>query len=321
MIVKEKRPALDTSRSTDTDPVSRGTYQKRAMGILIVNKPSGPTSRDMVDQVARLFPHTKVGHAGTLDPRASGILVICVGAATRLVEALQRLSKSYRTVVRLGARSDTLDADGRIVEESSPRVPSASEIELVVQANRGVVVQQPPEFSALKVKGRRAYDLARAGQLVELAARPVRIDRIAVVRYHWPNLELEIDCGSGTFIRSIARDIGEALACGGLVETLTRTRIGPFTLDAAVEPAHLAGLLIDRQLRPALDAVPDLPRIVLDTPQLEAVVHGRRLSAAELGDPTVRAKELALLDRAGNLVALARFDHPDGWLQPTKVLI
>jgi len=292
-----------------------------AIGILVLNKPSGITSRDLVDRVARLLPRIKVGHAGTLDPLASGILIVCVGAATRLVETLQQLPKSYRTVFRLGARSDTLDADGRIVAEPRPRVPSPLEVEHALSRFLGEVAQRPPDYSALKIKGRRAYDMARAGQSVELAPRPVRIDRIALLRFEWPHVELEIDCGSGTYIRSIARDVGEALACGGFVETLVRTRIGPFTLEQALASADVSTESVRRHLRPALDAVPDLPRLVLDSRELESVIHGRRLAAAELGGPSVPGGRVALLDPAGNLVALGEVDPQDGWLQPRKVLI
>jgi len=305
----------------ETDEARKRAEPAAVMGILILNKPSGITSRKLVDQVARLFPRIKVGHAGTLDPLASGILIVCVGAATRLVETLQELPKSYRTVVQLGARSDTLDADGQIVALPCPRVPSPLDVDHALPPFLGQIVQRPPDYSALKIKGRRAYDLARAGQAVELAPRPVRIDRIAVVRYEWPRLELEIDCGSGTYIRSIARDVGEALGCGGFVETLVRTRVGPFTLEQAVGPEDLSSESIDRHLRPALDAVPNLPRLVLDPTQIESIVHGRRLSAAELGTLQIPAGQLALLDSAGNLVALGELDLQERWLQPRKVLI
>jgi len=304
-----------------TNEVRKPAEPAAAMGILILNKPGGITSRDLVNRVARLLPRIKVGHAGTLDPLASGILIVCVGAATRLVEALQQLPKSYRTVFRLGARSDTLDADGRIVALPCPRVPSPLEVEHLLPRFLGQVVQKPPDYSALKIKGRRAYDLARAGRAVELAPRLVRIDQIALVRYSWPHLELDIDCGSGTYIRSIARDLGEALSCGALVETLVRTRVGPFLLAQAVDPADLSTESIGRHLRPALDAVPDWPRLVLESRQLESVVHGRRLTPGEMGSPPIAAGWVALLDSAGNLVALGELDSRDGWLQPRKVLI
>ncbi len=259
-------------------------------GLLVVDKPRGLTSRAVVDRVAGLVGRVKVGHAGTLDPLASGVLVVCVGAATRLVEEVQQLPKSYRTVVLLGARSDTLDADGRIEHLTDPRRPSMDEVMAAVAPLVGEVDQVPPGYSALKVKGRRAYDLARAGHAVELAPRRVRIDRIAVLGYDWPRLELEIDCGVGTYIRSIARDAGEALGCGGLVEVLVRTRIGPFRLEDAVDFAGLSAESLPRWIRPAVEAVAGLPRLVLGPDQVSVVAAGRRLSAAELGTPAPRAR-------------------------------
>jgi tRNA pseudouridine55 synthase len=304
-----------------TDEVQRPADPAAVMGILIVNKPRGITSRELVDRVARLFPRLKVGHAGTLDPLATGIMIVCVGAATRLVEMLQELPKSYRTVIRLGARSDTLDAEGRIVVDPTPWVPSSLEIEEVLPRFLGDVNQKPPSFSALKVQGQRAYDLARAGHSVDLEPRVVRIDRIAMVRYIWPHLELDIDCGSGTYIRSVARDMGEALTCGGLVETLVRTRVGPYGLEHAVDLEDLSTKSIGRHLLPALDAVRDWPRLALNSHQLDAIVHGRRLTAAELGNLSIRSGPVALLDSAGNLVGLGEVDSGARWLEPWKVLI
>jgi tRNA pseudouridine55 synthase len=291
-------------------------------GLLVLNKPGGITSRNLVNQVCRLLPRSKVGHAGTLDPLATGVLIVCVGAATRLVQNVQDLPKGYSTRIRLGARSDTLDADGRIEIEASPRIPSSAEIEEAIRPLVGLVVQTPPEFSAKKILGQRAYDLARAGQAVELAPNPVRIDRITLTSYVWPHLELEIDCGSGTYIRSIARDIGYALGCGGLVETLIRTRTGPFTLAEAVDPSTLSADTIHRQLRPVLDAVPNLPRLTLDAGQVEAIVQGKRLPIRELrGDVDGMSGQVGLLDSEGNLIALAEVDHAIGAIQPRKVLI
>src|SRR4051812_24473518 len=161
-------------------------------GLLNLNKPIGVTSRDVVDRVSRPLRKVKVGHAGTLDPLASGVLVVCVGAATRLIEYVQRMPKAYRTAVRLGARSDTLDADGRIEVADDPPIPTEAEVRSALATQVGLIRQVPPQFSALKVEGRRAYDLARAGQAVELAARPVRVDRVELISYEWPRLEFTV---------------------------------------------------------------------------------------------------------------------------------
>lgn len=291
-------------------------------GILVLNKPTGVTSRSLVDKVTRLLPRSKVGHAGTLDPLATGILIVCVGAATRLVQNVQDLSKGYRTHIRLGARSDTLDADGRIEVEASPRIPSFDEIEEAVRPLVGTVNQRPPAFSAKKIHGQRAYDLARAGKALDLAPQPVRIDRITITRYAWPHLELEIDCGGGTYIRSIARDIGDALGCGGFVETLVETRTGPFTLEEALDPATLSAQSMHAELRPCLDAVPNMQRLELDAAQVEAIIQGKRLPTRELrGESHGVSGQVALLNSEGTLIALAELDLAAGWVQPRKVLI
>jgi tRNA pseudouridine55 synthase len=288
-------------------------------GILVVDKPRGMTSRAVVDRVLRLVGRVKVGHAGTLDPLASGVLVVCIGPATRLVEEIQALPKSYRTVVRLGARSDTLDADGRIECVENPRVPSPDELAPALAPLVGDVDQVPPEYSALKIGGRRAYDLARSGHAVALAARRVRIDRIAVIRYAWPHLELEIDCGSGTYIRSIARDVGEALGCGGLVDVLVRTRIGPFSLAAAADLDGLSAGSVASWLRPAVEAVAGLPRLVLDPNQVAAIAAGRRLPAGLEIAAGLAPGPIALLDPDGRLAALGELDQAGEWIQPRKV--
>lgn len=288
-------------------------------GVLNLNKPGGLTSRAVVDMVVRPLRETKVGHAGTLDPLATGVLVVCVGAATRLIEYVQRMSKTYRTTVLLGARSDTLDADGQVVAVESPRVPSVPEIRTALAAQVGTIAQIPPQYSALKVHGRRAYDLARAGHAVDLAPRHVIISRIDVLAYAWPRLDLEIDCGSGTYIRSIARDVGESLECGGLVEVLTRTRIGPFTLDEALDPFELSVESISSRLRPTLEAVSQLPWLSLSPDQIAAIGQGRALTADQFGG-AVPTGEVALLGPDGALVAIAEVMAESGRIEPRRVL-
>src|SRR5262245_31993777 len=189
-------------------------------GLLVIDKPGGMTSRDVVNRVQRWFPRkTKIGHTGTLDPLATGVLVICVGAATKFADVVQALGKTYRSQFRLGATSDTDDADGTmtLVPEAVP--PSEASLRAALAGFVGVVEQLPPAYSALKVAGRRAHDLARRGETVELKPRPVRIDVVRLLGYEWPFADVEVDCGKGTYIRSIARDLGANLGCGGMVET------------------------------------------------------------------------------------------------------
>ncbi len=286
-------------------------------GVLCLNKPSGLTSRGVVDRVVRpLGRKVKVGHAGTLDPLASGVLVVCVGAATRLIEYVQRQPKTYQTVILLGARSDTHDADGTItaVDDAIPSTVEA--VALAVASQVGTIAQKPPEYSALKVNGRRAYDLARSGQAVDLAARPITVYRIDVLSYEWPRLTLEVHCGSGTYIRSIARDLGEALGCGGLVEVLRRTEIGAFRLAEAVDPMDLSAESIAEALRPSAEAVAALPMVSVSAAQVADLARGRSIVVTGLP-----ADEVALLGPEGRLVAIGQADPVSGSVAPKRVLI
>ena len=213
-------------------------------GFLVVDKPAGMTSRDVVNRVQFWFPRrTKIGHTGTLDPLATGVLVLCIGAATKLADRVQAMAKQYETRIRLGATSNTDDADGAVVGSIEPVVPTIAAVEAALPAFVGAILQLPPQFSALKVQGQRAYDLARRGTEVALQPRPVRVDSVLLQGYEWPWLDLRIDCGKGTYIRSIARDLGAVLGVGGLVQTLRRTRVGPFAAERGIKldaPAHEA---------------------------------------------------------------------------------
>jgi tRNA pseudouridine55 synthase len=204
-------------------------------GFLIVDKPAGMTSRDAVNRIQRQLPRkTRIGHTGTLDPLATGVLVLCIGRATKLADTVQAMGKVYRTAIRLGATSTTDDADGEVRERDGGLEVTEQRILSLLPQFVGVVQQVPPAFSALKVQGRRAYDKARRGEEVVLNPRSVRIDRIDLLSYRWPDLVLEIACGKGTYIRSIARDLGQALGCGGYVRELRRFCVGPFEAERAV---------------------------------------------------------------------------------------
>jgi tRNA pseudouridine55 synthase len=295
--------------------------QKNLSGLLNLNKPSGITSRGAVNQVVRLARKVKVGHAGTLDPLASGVLVVALGSTTRLIRSVQEMPKTYRVTIRLDATSDTLDVDGHVVEVMEPRIPELDEIRMALSRQIGTIDQLPPAYSALKIGGIRAYELAREGQAVTLAPRKVTIYRIDVVSYQWPRVELEVECGGGTYVRSIARDLGDALGCGGVVEVLTRTRIGPFLLETAIEPAKLTTDSLETYLLPALDAVPGLPRIWLTIEQVADVMQGRAVHL----DPALNEREpgsgLALLDPSGSLVAIGELSPDRDQGLPRKVLI
>lgn len=290
-------------------------------GVLNLNKPSGMTSRAAVDLIAKPLKGIRVGHAGTLDPLASGVLVVCVGAATRLIEYVQRMPKTYRAVVLLGARSDTDDAEGNIVPVEGTRPPSELEVREALARQVGTIEQRPPEFSAIKVGGRRAYKLARAGEAMELAPRPVTIHAIAIVAYAWPRLELVIECGAGTYIRSIARDLGERLGCGGLIEVLIRTRIGHFWIENALDPRSLDRPAIAAKLLPAHEALGRMPRMILTDEQVEAVGHGKGVEVESSSGAPLPSGEVALIAPDGALVAIAEATPQTGRLSPRRVLV
>jgi tRNA pseudouridine55 synthase len=285
-------------------------------GLLVLDKPGGMTSRDAVNRAQRWFPRgTRIGHTGTLDPLATGVLVLCVGQATRLGEYIQRMAKTYETGIRLGVRSDTDDADGTVIQQSVKTPPGDQDIRVALEALVGVQNQVPPLYSAAKLSGQRAYALARAGQAVALEGRTVEVYGIDVLRCAYPRVDLRVCCGKGTYIRSLARDLGETLGCGGLVESLRRMRVGIFDLSLAVDLNAGAEEARNRMLPTEL-AVKDVARCELTPQDLERIRCGR---AVELPVPPT-ASELAVFGSDGRLAALAVWDAPQGLLRPTKVL-
>jgi tRNA pseudouridine55 synthase len=287
-------------------------------GLLVLDKPGGMTSRDAVDRAQRWFPRgTRLGHTGTLDPLATGVLVLAAGAATRLTEYVQAMPKTYRARVLLGACSDTDDADGVVTPAAVDRPPDRDAVGRALPGFVGAIEQVPPAYSAAKVTGRRAYDLARRGEGVALRPRRVHVYGIDVLAYDYPRLELEVRCGKGTYVRSLARDLGERLGCGGLIEALRRTRVGPFDAAAAL-PLDAGPDAARAALRPLSAAVAELPRVMLRPAEAAALRRGQAVPA---GDAALAADgaEVAALDAAGALVAVARLDRRRGMIRPEKV--
>jgi tRNA pseudouridine55 synthase len=285
-------------------------------GLLNINKPPGMTSHDVVDAVRRSAGRgVKVGHAGTLDPFASGVLVVCLGGATRLADCVRAMPKGYRAEVRLGAVSATDDPEGPLTQTAGARPASLDAVRQVLARMVGTIRQAPPAHSAVHVDGQRAYELARAGRPVELPARPVTIHSIELLRYGWPDLEIDVSCGSGTYIRSLARDIGSALGVGGYCTRLVRTRIGRFSLERAVS---LDALDIGRHLLPPTEALGDMPRVSLDEAGVRAVGLGRRIASPL---PVAPRAEVALLDAQGRLVAVATASTDGKELHPARVFV
>ncbi|OBG57081.1 MULTISPECIES: tRNA pseudouridine(55) synthase TruB [unclassified Mycobacterium] len=272
-------------------------------GLVIVDKPAGMTSHDVVGRCRRIFATRRVGHAGTLDPMATGVLVIGVDRATKILGLLTAASKSYAATIRLGQTTSTEDAEGEVLHSVSAAHLTRGEIDTAVAGLRGEIDQVPSAVSAIKVDGRRAYRLVREGQAVELAARPVRIDRFEVcdVRSDGPfvDVDVEVDCSSGTYVRALARDVGAALGVGGHLTALRRTRVGRFTLERARSLEDLAE-------RPALSLTLDeacllvFPRRELTAEEAEAAANGRGLSPAGIDGV------YAACDAGGRVIALLR---------------
>ncbi|MDH6193413.1 tRNA pseudouridine55 synthase [Mycobacterium frederiksbergense] len=252
-------------------------------GLVIVDKPAGMTSHDVVGRCRRLFGTRKVGHAGTLDPMATGVLVIGIERATKILGLLIATDKSYAATIRLGQTTSTEDAEGEVLQTVSTAHVTDEQIEVAVAALRGDIEQVPSAVSAIKIGGQRAYKLAREGQTVELAARPVRIDRFEVLAIRrdgqFVDVDVEVDCSSGTYIRALARDVGAALGVGGHLTALRRTRVGRYGLQ---EARTLDGLGENARLSYGLDeaCLLGFPRRDLTAAETEDTRHGRALKPA-----------------------------------------
>ena len=252
-------------------------------GLVVVDKPAGMTSHDVVGRCRRIFGTRKVGHAGTLDPMATGVLVVGIERATKILGMLTATDKSYAATIRLGQTTSTEDAEGEVLQTVSAAGVDEAQVEAAVAALRGEIDQVPSAVSAIKVDGQRAYKLAREGQAVELKARRVRIERFDVLAVRrvgdFVDVDVEVDCSSGTYIRALARDVGAALGVGGHLTALRRTRVGPFGLDQAAVLEELAD-------RPCLSYTLDeaclqtFPRRELSVDEVEDTRHGRPLEAA-----------------------------------------
>jgi tRNA pseudouridine55 synthase len=273
-------------------------------GVLNVNKTADMTSHDVVDAVRRLFRQRRVGHAGTLDPAATGVLLICLGRATRLCEYLVEGEKEYCGAIRLGVATDTYDADGEVVATHDPSGLSREAIAEALQRFVGEIEQKPPAFSAIKLEGVPAYKLARRGEAVDLPTRHVRIASIELLGWEPPLATVKVRCQAGTYMRSLAHDLGELLGVGGHLFNLTRTASGSWRLEeavtlGAVEAAIRAGE-IDRVLHSFDEALRDMPNVVLSEEDVRAITDGRHVHL----DVTVHAPLVGAHDSEGRLVAV-----------------
>lgn len=299
-------------------------------GILIVDKPEGPTSFDVVRRLRRLGRDRKAGHTGTLDPMATGVLPICLGDATKIATFLTLDEKEYEGVVRLGVETDSYDATGTVVAEHPTDGLERERVEAAVRAMEGSYWQTPPMYSAVKVDGRRLYELARKGEEVERRPRKVTIERIELRAWDPATAEATIfvHCSKGTYVRSIAHELGETLGVGGHLRSLRRLRSGPFSIERSIPLATLLerleeGAAIESLLVPLREALPEFTEVFLDEARERKVAHGMSLGARDLLE--VRAPRLAegekvrLVGRDGDLLAVAELQQ--GKLRYQRVLV
>jgi len=286
-------------------------------GVLIVDKPIGMTSHQAVQVIRRGTNIKRAGHTGTLDPRASGVLVILVGPAVRLSQYLSAEDKRYQANIKLGEKTDTYDTEGKITATSEVDVTQA-QLEEALQHFIGEIEQVPPPYSAVKVKGKHAYDLARKGEEVKLEPRLINMYSLDLLEWNSPEAVVDAHCSSGTYIRSLAYDLGEMLGCGANLTGLRRIKSGRFTLRDAVPLRKLTEAFETNSwyqyLIPAAEALSDWPSITLSNEEVGLVKHGHRIPREEGPEKMVRA-----ITEQAELVALMQFDPETKEFQPIKV--
>ena len=298
-----------------------------ASGFLNVDKPAGWTSFRVAAVVRRRSGVRRVGHTGTLDPTATGVLLVCLGAATRLSEYVIELPKTYRADVRLGVATDTFDAAGSITSEADPSGVSREQVEMALAGFVGESEQVPPVFSAIKLAGEPLYRYARARREVQPRPRRVVIHRLQLLDFQPPLLTIEMECGKGTYVRSLAHDLGQLLGCGGHLASLVRLRVGPFALEDACPFPRLEQAFAEGRwqalLLPPDAALADWPRIDLTEEQETAVCYGQALAGNDVALSPPQTPADGAFSRAydpdGGLLALLRYDGGAALWHPTKV--
>ncbi len=299
-------------------------------GLLVIDKPAGPTSHDVVRRVRKALGTRRVGHGGTLDPDATGVLLVAAGHATRFFPFLAKASKSYDGRIRLGFATDTYDASGSPAGEERRDLPDAARVEAAMKTFEGPLMQTPPRFSAKKLGGRPGYEMARAGEEFTLAPAAVTVFRFSLAAYRPPFVEFVAECSAGTYVRSLAHDLGRLLGCGAHLAALRRTAVGPYALSEAVPLAALeedaARGLADRRIIPVERLLPETPAVVVPAEAEARIANGSPLGPSHLGTGPgslpvqATAPLLRLFSTRGELLALAR-PLPDGsGLHPFLVL-
>lgn len=275
-------------------------------GLLNLNKPAGWTSRDVVNRVARLCGRkVKVGHAGTLDPLATGVLVVCVGTATRLVPLIHEHLKGYEADFLLGAKSDSDDTEGEITPVEIPGDLDASSIESLLSEFTGDIQQVPPIYSAVKVNGKRAYKAARHGETFELTPRTVTVSKLALTRFECPEFTLSIECGTGTYIRSIGRDMARRLGTEAVMSGLTRTYIGPLTIENAIHPDDLTRESLRERLLSPLEMLGHFRSLAVTEDEANRLRCGQSLPWPDHLSDGPEEETLTIVNSTGELFAIA----------------
>lgn len=292
-------------------------------GVLIANKEAGWTSHDVVAKVRKLLGESKVGHAGTLDPGATGVLPILVGRATRIAEYLMEWDKEYRAVLRLGATTDTQDASGLVLTKHDASRVEEDEIRMVVAQFGGVQRQLPPMYSAVKIGGQPLYKAARAGKIIERNERSVTIHELEILAIERPDVTLRVVCSKGTYIRTLCADIGQSLGVGGHLYALERRRVGPLSIDQALTidqiAGHLTGGTLSNQVLSLDNLLSQLPAVVVNAEQAERVVHGNPVFPAGISQLPCSPHPVAVRvkNEAGQLLAIGT--HDTRGLGPIKI--
>lgn len=293
-------------------------------GILNINKPPGKTSFSVVSLVKRLSGESRVGHAGTLDPMASGVLPVCLGQGTRIIEFLLDAHKVYRAVVELGLATDTDDAAGNVISRADPSGVSQEQLVSALDSFRGLIAQVPPMYSALKHQGKPLYELARQGVEVERKSRPRWIYHLELKEYKPPLVTIEVECGRGTYIRALARDLGQVLGCGAHLKGLVRLRYGPFSVEEAVSLSQLEDSFRhgywQNFIYPIDIVLLDWAAVVVDREAEEAIKNGRPIAFTQGDSSGISSSERCRAYNCDGLfLGVLRFNPQTGKWQPEKV--
>jgi tRNA pseudouridine55 synthase len=284
-------------------------------GILNFHKPVGVTSRDCVNQIQRIIRPIKCGHAGTLDPVAEGVLLICVGQAVRLVDWIHLLPKTYLADFQLGKTSPSVDCETEVTDVLDGHVPTIAELEKALTRFQGTILQTPPIYSAIRIDGKRAHELARAGKHVEIPPRSVEIHRFKIIRYSYPELQVEIDCSTGTYVRSLGRDLARCVGTDAIMTALVRTRVGDFCTETSTSAASLTSIEeVQSSLVNPLLALTTIPQVTLPNDQVVAVLQGKQIPLEDYSIDQA-CGEVAISNQAGVLQSIVcrRYDDNQKW--------